>query len=280
MKHTKFETIILLAWLLVSIVIGLSFARIAEPISFGGFGGEDGGLSIIIIAIAVILLGTLMWMTMLKLKPKHVPLIFSFGMGALYGSLLGDFLIPTQNIFARGAMLFGSWVAYYIIIRKIRNTKWAETKRWIHLNNLIMICGIGFVAAQFAATLKPWVAILFFALVAIYDAIAVWKLKSMQKMAIGLIDLGIIPGIAVGKRTKKQGYALLGGGDIFFLVVVAGSMVRYSPGMAITTAIGIFTSIVLLFVNSQRKKFYPALPFMFVGMVAGILAWWVTGLVF
>lgn len=274
MKHTKWETIVLLAWFVVAALLGLLLVGVVEPLRLSLVGGgELSGWSLIAFVVGAILIGSIMWLLVLRVRPKNVPLLFAVGMGALYGSFID--MVVVLNVVERVVVWGVCVVGYYMLVKKIKSTRWGEVQKWVQVNNVVMVLGISFIAAQLAVSISVWVALVLFAVVAVYDWVAVWKIGSMQRMALGFIDVGVLPGIAVAKRRRGQ-FAILGGGDVFFLVVVAGVLMRYAVSLGVFVALGIISAIVLLFMYSEKERFYPALPFMFGGMVLGMVVWWVV----
>ena len=65
--------------------------------------------------------------------------------------------------------------------------------------------------------------------------------------------------------------AILGGGDVVFPIILAG-VVLFTLGLiqAILISIGATIALATLFFFSQKGKFYPAMPFITAGLLAGI----------
>ena len=78
--------------------------------------------------------------------------------------------------------------------------------------------------------------------------------------------------IKKGKGVKvKTGSAILGGGDIAFPLLFSGVLFK-TTGMVFAHVITSLTSMLalgLLFFYSQKKKFYPAMPFIATGLFIG-----------
>jgi len=174
---------------------------------------------------------------------------------------------------------------------------------WIHnLTELFIYPGI---AAVFAPLLNFYTVILLLLIISAYDMWAVWRSGVMQKMAKYQIDkLKIFSGFFVpymNKKTKamikkaktkkelikkkiKVNIAILGGGDVIFPIITAGVMLRIFgyvsmfginvPLASILVLLGAAFGLTYLFFFAEKKKFYPAMPFITSGILIGIgLSW-------
>lgn len=148
------------------------------------------------------------------------------------------------------------------------------------------------------ATFFVWIfnvksAFILLILISIYDAYAVWKSKHMIKLAKFQTKSQVFAGLFIpyklGKlsKPKKGTYvkkkvknAILGGGDIAFPIIFAGtvleSVVTYLPiqqALMKVFVIPVMATVALglLFWKSEEKKFYPAMPFISVGCFVGYL---------
>jgi presenilin-like A22 family membrane protease len=152
------------------------------------------------------------------------------------------------------------------------------------------------IAAVFVPILNIWTAIIFLVLISIYDMWAVWKSKLMIKMAkFQMNELKIFGGffvpymtknirdkIANLKKSKKKGkgksirvnLAILGGGDVVFPIITAGVfLAKFGIIPALFVIAGAALALVLLFILSEKKKFYPAMPFISSGIFLSLLVW-------
>ena len=151
-------------------------------------------------------------------------------------------------------------------------------------------------AAVFVPLLNIWTIISLLILISVYDAWAVWHSGIMQKMAKYQINtLKVFSGFFVpylSKKVKQQiskwkeklsesqlkkkkikvNVAILGGGDIVFPIITAGVMLK-TLGLvpALFVIAGATLGLAYLFVAAEKKKFYPAMPFITAGIFLGIL---------
>jgi len=129
-------------------------------------------------------------------------------------------------------------------------------------------------------------------LISIYDAWAVWHSGIMQKMAKYQINkLNVFSGFfipyaskkvklqmqkmrksKIGNKKLKFNVAILGGGDVVFPIITAGVMLKtFGLMSAIFVIIGATIGLTYLFFFAEKRKFYPAMPFITAGIFAGMI---------
>ena len=151
------------------------------------------------------------------------------------------------------------------------------------------------IAAVFVPILNWWTALLFLILISIYDMWAVWKSKLMIKMAkFQMNELKIFGGFFVPYMTKKVrekiaklktgkskkgkpikvSLAILGGGDVVFPIITSGVFLKFFGFIpALFVIIGATLALLFLFILAEKKKFYPAMPFISSGIFLALLVW-------
>lgn len=164
------------------------------------------------------------------------------------------------------------------------------------------------IASIFVPILNFWSIIVLLLLISAYDIWAVWHSGIMQKMAKYQINtLKVFSGFFVPyisqklrmqmkkmKRVKmksrkiKVNVAILGGGDVVFPIITAGVVLLtdkislpfgwipsfvFTGGLlpAIFVIAGATLGLGLLFLFSEKKKFYPAMPFITAGILLGLI---------
>jgi len=165
-------------------------------------------------------------------------------------------------------------------------------KQDILIHNLTELLIYPGIAAVFVPILNLWTIIILLVLISIYDIYAVWHSGFMQKMAkFQINNLKVFGGFFVpyipkelrdklksakgklkGKMKKvKISLAILGGGDVIFPIITAG-VVYVSKGLFPALLVTLFATIALfiLFMFSEKGKFYPAMPFITAGLLVGI----------
>lgn len=195
------------------------------------------------------------------------------------------------NIFLLG--IFSSkisWLIALIIALPLGFIKIYKRNFLVHnFTELFIYPGI---AAVFVPMLNIYTIVGLLILISIYDMWAVWQSGIMQKMAKYQIDkLNIFSGFFVPyvskkvrqklKKMKKSklkkkkirvNMAILGGGDVVFPIIAAGVMLK-TLGLlsSIFVIIGATLGLSYLMFFAEKKKFYPAMPFITAGIFAGII---------
>ncbi len=146
----------------------------------------------------------------------------------------------------------------------------------LYIHNLTELFVYGGLAVIFVPILNVFYAFLLLLALSIYDMYAVWKSKHMIKMAKFQTKSGIFAGLLLpyaipGKGAKKKvRTAVLGGGDLGFPLIFAGTVLK-STGFAdaLYIAAGATAALGVLLWLGQKDKFYPAMPFLTVGCAIG-----------
>jgi presenilin-like A22 family membrane protease len=161
---------------------------------------------------------------------------------------------------------------------------------YVHnLTELLIYPGI---ASVFVPILNLWTIIVLLILISIYDMWAVWHSGVMQKMAkyqihkLKIFSGFFIPYMSKQLKLKMRGMkksklkkvkvnvAILGGGDVVFPIIASGVILKtFGLIPALFVVAGATMGLALLFLFAEKRKFYPAMPFIsagiFVGMVLG-----------
>jgi presenilin-like A22 family membrane protease len=151
------------------------------------------------------------------------------------------------------------------------------------------------IAAVFVPVLNFLTIAALLILISLYDIWAVWHSGFMQKMAKYQIDnLQIFSGFFVPYTSKKLknkikkmkmtlkkselkkkrirvNVAILGGGDVIFPIIAAGVMMKtFGIFSALFVVLGATLGLTYLLINSEKRKFYPAMPFITAGIFIGM----------
>ncbi|MEK6819599.1 MAG: presenilin family intramembrane aspartyl protease [Nanoarchaeota archaeon] len=187
-----------------------------------------------------------------------------------------------------------SWIIALAVALPLAYIKIYKRNFLVHnFTELLIYPGI---AAVFVPILNIYTIILLLILISVYDAWAVWHSGIMQKMAKYQINqLNIFSGFFVpyvSKKVKMQmmklkessnsklkekkvkvNIAILGGGDVVFPIITAGVMLKTLGLMpALLVILGAALGLSYLFFFAEKRKFYPAMPFITTGIFLGIAA--------
>ena len=155
----------------------------------------------------------------------------------------------------------------------------------IFVHNITEVFIYGGLAAIFVPIMNLFAVFMLLLLISIYDMYAVWKSKHMVKLAKFQTSSRVFAGLSIPykipeKESKKKAggvvkiesikTAILGGGDIAFPLIFAGVVMK-SFGFLNSLVISVFVSVTLfiLLVKSKEDRFYPAMPFLSMGCLAG-----------
>lgn len=168
-----------------------------------------------------------------------------------------------------------------------------------YIHNLTELFLYGGLAAIFVPMLNLQSALILLILISLYDMYAVWKSKHMVDMAKFQMQTKMFSGmiiphkVSTKQKTKKTlkkkvkrkvtkvktqvRSAILGGGDVGFPLLFAGTIMKLG-GIIDGIIISIFATISLgvLLTKGNENKFYPAMPFLSIGCLAG---WIITLLI-
>lgn len=180
-------------------------------------------------------------------------------------------------------------------------------KKYIIVHNLTELLIYPGIATVFVPLLNVlWIVILLL-LISLYDIWAVWHSEFMQKMAQFQINkLQFFTGFFVPYADKKQrqkiklikqkyannsklmekqfkkarikvNLAILGGGDIIFPIITAGIFYKFFGLISAFIIMATATiALLYLFIMARKGKFYPAMPFLTIGMYLGMIVSWLV----
>lgn len=183
-------------------------------------------------------------------------------------------------------------IAFFISLLKLRS-------RHFLVQNAIEV----FVYSGFSVVFVGWLDLksgfILLALVSAYDAYAVWQSKHMIRLAEFSRSSHVSSGITVPTKghgigseslknlshAPKSKVALLGGGDIGFVLIFSSVVMEYlatvgglsiSSSFLATLIISTFATVSLfvLLLKGEKNRFYPAMPFLSAGCISGFGVVW------
>lgn len=166
----------------------------------------------------------------------------------------------------------------------------------IWLSNIVLALALGGVAAFFGVQFSLISLILFAALIAVYDVIAVYKTKHMVKMARVLLTKRAAFAFYIPSRAhdmlgrldlKKVKFGrdvhIIGGGDVAIPAMVISAMVGESIGGAVWMGIAVLAGLALtnrLFFSQKKYKPMPALPPVVLSLIIGYALYALVGVIY
>lgn len=234
------------------------------------------------IYIAVgILIGTVLLLLLIKIRSKLISKIW-FALAIFIGLVIA----------------FGAYIDERIaIVLALIVAVWKVFKPNVFVSNLAEIFVYGGIAVIFHKMLGIFSVVVLLLIIAIYDMIAVWKIKHMITMAKFQTENKMFAGAMIPydlftkkpkhkqAKTKKAGKkagkklkvpvrvktAVLGGGDIAFPLLFVGAVMKsFGMGLAFIPVITSTIALIILFIKAEKDKFYPAMPFLAAGCFVGL----------
>ncbi|MCF7866488.1 hypothetical protein K9L67_05110 [Candidatus Woesearchaeota archaeon] len=303
MKHNLKITLLFVLLFLLANVVGLSLVKLSTnqitelngtiQINYTstiiGERAELNQYEQIIYIVVGIAIGTSILLFLAKRKKKNwwktwFLMAATISMGVAFGVLVKE------------EYYFFVWVfAFVLAYLKIYKPN-------LYVQNITEIFMYAGIAVLFVPVLELNMMIIILILISLYDMYAVWKSKHMVVMANFTADADVFPGLAIqykskGEKTKlitkttKQAHkisnskvggvktGILGGGDIVFPMLFAGSVMTNLISQKIPLNLAFNYSLIVvagaaialtgLFILGKNNRFYPAMPFISTGCFLG-----------
>ncbi len=301
MKHTVKVTIILIGLFLLTQIVGLATVSKYIQVGVSDTGEtvithedtvvgpqpeiEEKDYSAIFIIIAV-LVGTGIVLLLMHLKLGHFWKIWFFV--AVFLTLSISFDVYIARVYA---------VVLALVLALMKTIR---PNVYVHnFTEIFVYTGITIIILPYLNVVS---AISLLVLISIYDMYAVWKSKHMIKLAKFQTQSKVFAGLMlnygaqkkeekvvkkeakkeVSKKTKvvvKQKSAILGGVDVAFPLMFSAAVMESLIFDGFTKQVAFLQSLIitlfvaialwLLFIKSEKDKFYPAMPFLSAGCLVG-----------
>jgi presenilin-like A22 family membrane protease len=266
-KHPVRYTSELLAWAALAALFGIWI------VPFAAIGGTEfnsiSPLSIVVAIIIGVIIGTVFWIYALKYLKKDMLFgVFALVMGLLTSRVLA-LLIPVFNNMLLRIISFLVFFTIFINVMMLMKRSWAGVRRWYWVYNIYFAVCVPAIAVMLGLLVSVVWAFVLVGIVALYDMYSVWKSKHMIDLAKKFMGARLFPGIGIPYESEKKGFAILGGGDIFFISFMTGAFAHNGLTNALMVTICAYCALLLLFLVSKKGRFYPAMPFIFMGCVIG-----------
>lgn len=179
------------------------------------------------------------------------------------------------TVWLSGSLFLSLWMVDFLALLIMGAIVfWRIKKPSIFNHNLCMVLALAGIGGIFSLSVSSETVVLLLVLFSVYDFVAVYKTKHMQRMASEMARHDAILALVIpsrtrdfktsltGKGVKKRSF-VLGGGDIAFPLLLAGSLVReglfFSSLVAVFSLFGLFFSF-YIFYKKGFKSAMPALP--------------------
>ena len=298
MKHPLQTTALLIFLFVAAQVVGLSLVSLSQDVTVSPTGEREvvarptvlgerpdaqGGESFLLIAIGV-LIGTAIALALIRFGLFRIWRAWFFLAVWVALSIALGVLLPAAIAISAAAVL-SAWKAF-------------RPNPIVH--NLTEILVYGGIAVLIAPLFDLWWAIALLLAVSVYDWIAVLRTGHMVTLAKAQADRNLFAGLylpmgkvmtpsrqtirapAPPKASKDEGgAAVLGGGDISFPLVLASvaqvwliEARNLAPATALSASLvvtlGATVALATLFALAKKGRFYPAMPALTAGCLAGL----------
>jgi len=304
MKHTIKITLILITMFIIAQLIGL------YVINFYGYGNNlpygmeppekpenNQGIGFLVNVLIAFVFAIFLFFILTKINSEKFIRLWFFVVSVIAIGLALNVFLSKINLF------YPSVIALIIALPLTYLEIFKKNIILVNLNKLLVYPGI---AAVFIPILGVLGIIILLLAISLYDIWAVWHSGFMQKMADFQINkIGVFGGFFIPFADKKQknkikllkqkyknksqkdlekqfkkakikvNLAILGGGDIIFPIITAGI---FYMALGLLSALIITASATLgllyLFILAEKKKYYPAMPFLTIAMYLGMMVSW------
>jgi len=304
MKHSAKITIILISMFIITQLIGLFIISVYESPDYDlpleppeEIKADNQGVGFLKQLIVAFVIAIFLFLFLTKIRAEILIRLWFFAVIiiALFLSFnaIIYFTFNSPNVYTASiiSLLIAFPLAYFKVFRR--------DLRVHNFTELLIYPGI---AAVFVPILNVLGIILLLLAISLYDIWAVWHTEFMQKMARYQIEnLKFFTGFFIpyaGKKARlkikhlrekyrskktleknlkkakiKVNLAILGGGDIIFPIIAAGVFLRifnsFLPALIISFTATL--ALLFLFVLARKGKFYPAMPFITIGIYTGMI---------
>lgn len=253
MKHNLKITLILILLFLISQLIGLFIVNhyLIKELPYGverpEWDEKESGINI----IGMIIFITLIVILIMKFNLLKLWKIWFFIAVLLTLSISFSAFVNSLLAFLAAIIL--------AILKIFRNN--------VYIHNFTEVFIYGSIGAIFVPLLNIMTVSILLILISIYDYLAVYKIKHMIGLAKFQSKAKLFAGLFIpyGKNS-----ALLGGGDMAFPLIFTGVVMKSFGFKSLIITLFVTIALSLLLFKSERKKFYPAMPFLSIGCFIGL----------
>jgi len=319
MKHNLTVTIFLIVFFILSQAVGLGLiskdAKISKDangtitVTHGdtsvGSRPETAGFGSFLYLIIGVAIGTILVLVLMRFQKSNLWRLWFFLAVWIAVSISLGVFIKYQVFFAYDVSIV---IALLLAL-------WKVFKPNIFIHNITEVLMYAGIAVLLVPIFDVFWSIMLLLAISVYDMYAVWKSKHMIKMAKFQTKSNIFAGLLIPYKVKPENLksadksssifdrktekktsvknvsakasksktktAILGGGDVAFPLIFAGTVMEHLMTLGLTKSQALLHSsiivltttiaLALLFLYAKKDKFYPAMPF----VTAGCLIGWV-----
>ena len=155
---------------------------------------------------------------------------------------------------------------------------------YVAVHNLAIILAISGISTELGFSISLSTVLFLLGILSIYDVLAVYQTKHMVKMFTGMMERGLLLSLVIpitrswfdktADVKPRQGFLLLGTGDLAFPLIFAVSVLRISLTSALFVAIGATVGAAVVFyllTHQTSRRAIPALPPIALCSIAGFV---------
>ena len=275
MKHNWRITLILIGVFFLAQLIGLlivnSYIDVEKTEEIGKITFKELPLGVerppveeqtsFIYILSAVLIGTLLLFLLMKFKIHLLWKLWYF-----------------MAVFIALVMAFGAFIpAWWAALLGFVAAFWKLVRPNIFVHNISEVFIYGGLAAIFVPIMNVFSGVMLLILISIYDMYAVWKSKHMIKLAKFQSKNNVFAGFYVpytihkwkNAARRKVKTAILGGGDVAFPLLFAGTVLKEAGIVSIIISVFATLAVLFLLLKGKKDTFYPAMPFITAGCLIG-----------
>ena len=159
--------------------------------------------------------------------------------------------------------LFGNVLAFLLAALA---TIYKVIKKNLIVHNVSELFVYGGLVSIFVTIFSVASVLILLILISIYDYIAVYRTRHMIALARFQTKLSLFAGFIIPYKNRS---AILGGGDIGFPLLFTAVAMKAFGSVAFIIPFFTGAALFILLARAEKKKFYPAMPYLSAGCIAG-----------
>jgi presenilin-like A22 family membrane protease len=253
MKYDKKTALIIVILFICSQVFGIAinYNWLSKQMPYGIEPIPDMGIDSVLFVFGAVIAMTVLILFLRRLGfQRFFRAWFFFAIWVVLSVSLSPFFGEIGSLFT----------AFFLVLIRFR-------EKDVFFHNMTEVLVYGGIASILAPAFGVFTSFLLLAAISIYDVVSVFYTKHMVSLAKFQSSTGVFSGFMV---PTKKGVAMLGGGDIAFpMIALIAILNSYGLYACIMALLGATAGLLFLIFFGKEKKFYPAMPFLFLGLLLG-----------